>query len=80
MAGMTLSPTRSHEETGMEGKILHFMARDEGAVTVDWVVLTGAIVGFGMLVLVPVAFGTDSAATRAGDYVENVPVGYRSAD
>ncbi len=31
-------------------KIWSFLARDEGAVTVDWVVLTAAIVGLAVLI------------------------------
>ncbi|THD81612.1 hypothetical protein E7811_16940 [Aliigemmobacter aestuarii] len=39
-------------------------AKDEsGAVTVDWVVLTAAIVGLGLLVMSTVTDGLDTAAT-----------------
>lgn len=41
-----------------------FLDDDSGAVTVDWVVLTAAIMGLGLLVVGPVAFGTDSLATK----------------
>ncbi len=40
-------------------------ARDEdGAVTVDWVVLTAAIVGLGIAVLTSVSGGTTSLADK----------------
>ena len=40
-------------------------ARDEdGAVTVDWVVLTAAIVGLGIAVLASVSSGTNSLAVK----------------
>lgn len=55
----------------------NFETEEDGAVTVDWVVLTAAVVGFGMLVLVPVAFSTDSASDRVGGYIEGVDVGYK---
>ena len=47
-----------------------------GAVTVDWVVLTAAVIGLGMVVLYPVAFATSSATNGIASYVANVPVGY----
>ncbi len=49
-----------------------------GAVTVDWVVLTAAVIGLGMAVLGPVAFATDSATNGVADYVANVPVGFEN--
>ncbi|MBU2865573.1 Flp family type IVb pilin [Pacificibacter marinus] len=36
----------------------NFQADEDGAVTVDWVVLTSAIVGLGVAVLATVATGT----------------------
>ncbi|MBU2865572.1 hypothetical protein [Pacificibacter marinus] len=36
----------------------NFQADEDGAVTVDWVVLTSAIVGLGVAVLATVAKGT----------------------
>lgn len=47
-----------------------------GAVTVDWVVLTAAIVGLGMIVLIPIAFTTDSSAQGVSDYIGNINVGF----
>jgi hypothetical protein len=61
----------------MQEPLKNFETEEDGAVTVDWVVLTAAIVGFGMLVLVPVAFSTDSASDRVGNYIEGVDVGYK---
>lgn len=57
--------------------IRRFLFKDEdGAITVDWVVLTAAIIGMGMLVLTPIAFSADNVAEDVGDYVGGVPVGY----
>jgi Flp pilus assembly pilin Flp len=41
-----------------------FRNDEEGAVTVDWVVLTAAIVGMGVAVMTTVKNGTDSVATK----------------
>lgn len=53
-----------------------FAKDDAGAVTVDWVVLTAAVVGLGMVVLIPIAFTTDSSAQGVSDYISNINVGY----
>jgi Flp pilus assembly pilin Flp len=39
-----------------------FAANESGAVTVDWVVLTAAIVGLGIAVITAVRTGTNSVA------------------
>lgn len=53
-----------------------FKSDESGAVTVDWVVLTAAIVGLGMVVLSPVAYSTDSTAQEVGSHIAAVEVGY----
>lgn len=55
-----------------------FCKEDSGAVTVDWVVLTAAIIGLGMIVLIPIAYSTDSSAQGVSDYIVNVNVGYEN--
>ena len=52
-----------------------FMGGEEGAVTVDWVVLSAAAIGLGMIVLTPIAFSTTSTADWVADYIADVPVG-----
>jgi threonine/homoserine/homoserine lactone efflux protein len=52
-----------------------FMGGEEGAVTVDWVVLSAAVIGLGMIVLTPIAFSTTSTADWVADYIADVPVG-----
>jgi hypothetical protein len=47
-----------------------------GAVTVDWVVLTAAIIGMGMLILIPIGFSADSSAQNIGDSISDLNVGY----
>ncbi|MDE3121291.1 MAG: hypothetical protein KGK00_05900 [Paracoccaceae bacterium] len=49
--------------------ISHFIRAEDGAVTVDWVVLTAAVIGIGMLFIVPVITSTTSATTKVGDYI-----------
>ena len=41
-----------------------FRTEEDGAVTVDWVVLTAAIVGLGIAVLTSVSGGTTSLADK----------------
>ena len=53
----------------MEEKLKHFLASEDGAVTVDWVVLTGAIVGLGFAVITTIAGGTTNYATGVGGYL-----------
>lgn len=56
------------------------LAEEDGAVTVDWVVLTAAVIGMGMVVLVPVAFSTDSSAGAIANYISGIPVGFGTND
>ncbi len=57
----------------------HFLLSDDsGAVTVDWVVLTAAIVGMAILVLTPIAYGTGSVSQGTADYITSVNVGFGS--
>lgn len=57
-----------------------FVESDDGAVTVDWVVLSAAVIGMGMVVLGPVAFSTDSSAGGVANYISNISVGYDNLD
>lgn len=59
-------------------RVMGFFNREDGAITVDWVVLAAAILGLGMVVLVPVAFSTESATQRIADDIETRAVGYGS--
>ncbi len=53
-----------------------FCQDESGAVTVDWVVLTAAIIGLGMLVLIPIAFSATSSSQGVADYIGNMNSGY----
>lgn len=62
----------------MKTALKTFCKDDSGAVTVDWVVLTAAIVGLGMIVLIPIAFSTNSSAQGVSDYINNINVGFEN--
>jgi hypothetical protein len=54
----------------------YFLLDEEGAVTVDWVVLSAAVIGLGMVVLGPIAFSADSQSVKIGDNIGKTAVGY----
>ena len=60
----------------MINNFTQFLVLEDGAITVDWVVLTAALVGLAMVVLTPVAYSTDSSAQDLADFIVDVPVGY----
>ncbi len=49
----------------------NFKRDEDGAVTVDWVVLTAAIVGLGLAVLASVSGGTTSLANKISSNLAN---------
>ena len=53
-----------------------FALAEEGAVTVDWVVLCAAIIGVGMVVLTPIAFSADSSAVGIAEAIAGAEIGY----
>lgn len=55
-----------------------FSKDESGAVTVDWVVLTAAIVGLGIVVLTTVGGGVETLAGNIVESVEGTTVGYTS--
>jgi Flp pilus assembly pilin Flp len=50
--------------------IKNFRNDEDGAVTVDWVVLTAAIVGLGIAVLSSVSGGTTALGNKISDALE----------
>ncbi len=53
-------------------KLIQNFSRDEdGAVTVDWVVLTAAIVGLGIAVLTTVGGATDDYGQTIGSHLSS---------
>lgn len=55
-----------------------FLLDDAGAVTLDWVVLSAALIGLGMLVLNPIALETTSSTQMIADEVRTATVGYEN--
>jgi len=55
--------------------IKNFRNDEDGAVTVDWVVLTAAIVGLGLAVMLSVRTGATDLATDIGTNLTNTTVG-----
>ena len=51
--------------------IKNFSADDSGAITVDWVVLTAAIVGLGIAVLSSVSGGTKELGNKISSQLSN---------
>lgn len=49
-----------------------------GAITVDWVVLSAAVIGLGMVVLIPIAYSSGSSAQGISDYITGINVGYEN--
>ena len=58
-----LNLTHPLEGRTMKALIKNFRNEESGAVTVDWVVLTAAIVGLGIAVLASVSGGVSDLAT-----------------
>ncbi len=57
-------------------KLLNVFAKDEdGAVTVDWVVLTAAIVGIAIAIMVVIRNALNTTATQIADTVEGAMTG-----
>lgn len=55
-------------------KVCTFILEEDGAVTVDWVVLTAAVIGIAMLFIYPVVTSTTSATKKVGQYVGSTKV------
>ncbi|MDJ0637535.1 MAG: hypothetical protein QNJ20_01775 [Paracoccaceae bacterium] len=55
-------------------KLFDFINDESGAVTVDWVVLTAAIVGLGIAVLTSVQGGTTSLANKISSSLANAQI------
>ncbi len=51
-----------------------FLKNDEGAVTVDWVVLTAAVVGLAAASVVEIRNSNDSVTSNTSEYLERQDV------
>jgi hypothetical protein len=55
-----------------------FTAAEDGAVTVDWVVLTAAVVGLAAVAIVGIQSSTGTVGSNVGDYLSAREVGASS--
>jgi Flp pilus assembly pilin Flp len=71
-----------HPRKGSEMKLLNifksFKNDESGAVTVDWVVLTAAIVGLGMVVMTTVGGGIEGLGDAIVSDLEGRAAGYEN--
>jgi len=58
----------------MRHKLRNFLTREDGAVTIDWVVLTAALVGIGIAVLTAIGSATNDLATEMDNKIDSVSV------
>ena len=58
----------------LTSRIKTFASDDSGAVTVDWVVLTAAIVGLGLAVVTSVRSGVSSLGTNISNSLSSASV------
>ena len=58
----------------MLNMIKNFAADESGAVTVDWVVLTAAIVGLGLAVMSVISGSTEELTGKIGTAMHNMSV------
>ena len=56
-------------------RLARFIASEDGAITVDWVVLSAALIGLGMVLITPIVYSTDNRAKAVSDFVKSVKVG-----
>lgn len=57
-----------------------FLSDESGAVTIDWTVLTVAVLGIGLAVTAVVTVGVQSQADAASDHVATESIAYTSFD
>jgi len=58
----------------MLNMIKNFAADESGAVTVDWVVLTAAIVGLGLAVMTVISNSTETLTKKVGTAMDGMTV------
>ncbi len=51
-----------------------FHNEEDGAVTVDWVVLTAAVVGMGAIALTAIKTQTSALSTKVADYMSTIEI------
>ncbi len=56
----------------MTSKVYAFLKSEAGAITVDWVVLTAAIVGLALVVAIPIFSATEGEADQISAYLGQI--------
>ncbi|MEM9756067.1 MAG: hypothetical protein AAF914_08745, partial [Pseudomonadota bacterium] len=74
-----MSPSRPNE-ADLKSTVARFLSDEGGAVTVDWVVLSSAIVGLGIAVTLVVSGGLQTLSTDISDALGGVEVQTRFAE
>jgi Flp pilus assembly pilin Flp len=62
----------------MQQRVISFLRDERGAITVDWVVLTAAAVGLGLIVITQIGGSTENVGTTIGAGVAALEVGYEN--
>tara|TARA_R110002094_G_C4885709_1_gene209371 strand:+ start:440 stop:634 length:195 start_codon:yes stop_codon:yes gene_type:complete len=60
--------------------IKNFRADEDGAVTVDWVVLTAAVVGLAVAAYTSIETGAESITANTATYLDGIAVGATDGD
>lgn len=55
-----------------------FQRKHDGAVTVEWVVISAAVIGLSAILVSRVATGTDSMAARVTETIVAVPKAFKN--
>lgn len=62
------------ERSQMTIKIKSFCVDESGAVTVDWVVLTAAVVGLALAAFASIQQGSQSVGNNVGEFLTDTPI------
>ena len=58
----------------MRHNLRDFLTREDGAVTIDWVVLTAGLVGIGNAILTAIGTATNDLATEMDKKIDGISV------
>lgn len=58
----------------MRNRIIKFFRREDGAITVDWVVLTAAVVALAGVAIVTIQGSSGSVGTGVENYLSSIEV------
>ncbi len=66
--------TKCNSEISSMNRLAKFTTGEDGAVTIDWVLLTAGLVGFGTLVFVNFSGGIRHVDTQTGNALSGIEV------